>query len=809
MKCPNCGEENPEGMKFCGNCGTKLPEPMNHCPHCNKDWPLTMKFCGECGFSFGGNGAAKSAGISLGDKNVIAGDVIGSKDETHVSGNATIIKNEDETKKTATCHVCGKNVLKINGYNCPVCGQFTCTDCYDSNAGKCISCRDNAGNQKEEVYKQAVKRVLEDGKIDMGERQELGALQQQLGLTMTRALELENIVKTQINSKNTNQIGNFDRINFEKAKSVLYDELKYNEAIKLLEPLCMKYSNNEEILADYLYALSHTDPQKAKNVINSIHADILCSYLTLIDIATQANNYSQVEEYISTADKLWADEILLKCRKVDFNIKLAEYSKDKSYLSNAKEILDSCTEPKTKLERTWLLKTQENLEAVLTGNFSSLTKDDLATKNVYKGFFSCNKVFEEGDNNIKVIAIPASYGISDIKELRAKSSQVKILETITYSTAAAIGVYNKENQDAERIVLVVAIIGDSLGISVLEVGDGVYEVKSSDSSKITNSNICETIEKVIKRPIQYAGISDADLDELILCTDLPISINDIKLVNSQIKRRKVSTEAIAEGLKIQYGILTGKVKDILLLDVTPSSIIIKGSDGTYSNLLPKNTTIPTIKSTDFTLEEIKEKYTPFEIVEYHGCKLDEITENSVKTLLYKETILSDQTDDTIGMVSIVVEANMELNIAYGTGRTKADCEGLLGDNFYQNGKIKDAIYCYTTAAKRYYYGDGISKDYEKAFKWFSKAAEAGNAESQHYMGQFYYYGLTGTLNYSEALKWYTKAAEQGNPSSQYNVGYMYENGKGVTQDYNEAKKWYSKAAEWGNEQAAEALKRLT
>lgn len=658
MICKFCGATIEENSKFCMECGAAVPQ-VKKCIQCGIELPLNVKFCPECGANQAGAVAGASNGISIGNSNAIRGDVVGKKDETNISGNATIIKNEDETKKTATCHVCGKNVLKINGYNCPVCGQFTCTDCYDSNAGKCISCRDNAGNQKEEVYKQAVKRVLEDGKIDMGERQELGALQQQLGLTMERALELENIVKIQINSKNTNQIGNFDRINFEKAKSVLYDELKYNEAIKLLEPLCMKYSSNEEILADYLYALSHTDTQKAKNVINSIHADILCSYLTLIDIATQANNYSQVEEYISTADKLWADEILLKCRKVDFNIKLAEYSKDKSYLSNAKEILDSCTEPKTKLERTWLLKTQENLEAVLTGNFSSLTKDDLATKNVYKGFFSCNKVFEEGDNNIKVVAIPASYGISDIKELRAKSSQVKNLRTITYSTAAALGIYYKDNQDAERIVLVAAIIGDSLEISVLGIGDGVYEVMSSDSSKITNYNICAIIENL-------TIIYGYGLDEIILCTDLPISINDIRLVDSHIKRRKVSTEAIAEGLEILYGMLTGKVKDILLLDVTPSSIIIKGSDGTYSNLLPKNTTIPTKKSIDFTLEEIKEKYTPFEIVEFHGCKLDDITENSVKTLFYKENILSDQIDDTITNVTVEVsiDANIIPNITY-------------------------------------------------------------------------------------------------------------------------------------------------
>lgn len=55
------------------------------CPNCNKEWPLTMKFCGECGFRFGtsGNGAGEGTqgDLSIGDKNVIAGDVIGKKKE--------------------------------------------------------------------------------------------------------------------------------------------------------------------------------------------------------------------------------------------------------------------------------------------------------------------------------------------------------------------------------------------------------------------------------------------------------------------------------------------------------------------------------------------------------------------------------------------------------------------------------------------------------------------------------------------------------------------------------------------------------
>ena len=104
--------------------------------------------------------------------------------------------------------------------------------------------------------------------------------------------------------------------------------------------------------------------------------------------------------------------------------------------------------------------------------------------------------------------------------------------------------------------------------------------------------------------------------------------------------------------------------NVLLLDVVPSSIVIKGSDGTYSNLLPKNTTIPTKKSTDFTLEEIKEKYTPFEIVEFPGLlELNDITENSIKTLFYKENLLSDQQGTRVNVV-IDIDANMIFEITY-------------------------------------------------------------------------------------------------------------------------------------------------
>jgi len=46
MRCPSCGFDNPEGMKFCGECGTPF---KNRCPQCAFENLPRFKFCGECG----------------------------------------------------------------------------------------------------------------------------------------------------------------------------------------------------------------------------------------------------------------------------------------------------------------------------------------------------------------------------------------------------------------------------------------------------------------------------------------------------------------------------------------------------------------------------------------------------------------------------------------------------------------------------------------------------------------------------------------------------------------------------------------
>ena len=69
-------------------------------------------------------------------------------------------------------------------------------------------------------------------------------------------------------------------------------------------------------------------------------------------------------------------------------------------------------------------------------------------------------------------------------------------------------------------------------------------------------------------------------------------------------------------------------------------------------------------------------------------------------------------------------------------------------------------------ADAYYYGQGVSQDYAKAFQWFERAAEQGYAEAQDNIGCMYYNGTGVETNYEQAFTWFKRAAEQNNASAQ-------------------------------------------
>ena len=107
-----------------------------------------------------------------------------------------------------------------------------------------------------------------------------------------------------------------------------------------------------------------------------------------------------------------------------------------------------------------------------------------------------------------------------------------------------------------------------------------------------------------KRALQDAGKKPSEIHEVILVggsTRIPMVQQKVKEFFGREPNRTVNPdEVVALGAAVQGGVLTGDVKDILLLDVTPLSLAIETYGGVATVLIPRNTTIPTRKSETFS-----------------------------------------------------------------------------------------------------------------------------------------------------------------------------------------------------------------
>ncbi len=174
------------------------------------------------------------------------------------------------------------------------------------------------------------------------------------------------------------------------------------------------------------------------------------------------------------------------------------------------------------------------------------------------------------------------------------------------------------------------------------------------------------------------------------------------------------------------------------------------------------------------------------------------SENSKMRILYEVLVwfVVNYGEENYSLIlDNLISPQKEIFVKYLSGNKEKIIKGEIEN---KNGELEekdDIIRQLVEKGENYYFGRGVKRDNNKAYRYFLDAAKYKNEYAEAYLGLFYEKGIAVRKNYEIAYQWYYKAAVKGNAFAQYSLGVLYSEGNGVNKDYNKAFIWFQKSAE--------------
>jgi molecular chaperone DnaK (HSP70) len=170
------------------------------------------------------------------------------------------------------------------------------------------------------------------------------------------------------------------------------------------------------------------------------------------------------------------------------------------------------------------------------------------------------------------------------------------------ATAAALTYGFESRDEGARFVAVHALGGTALDIAILEVADGLFQVRATGGAPLGGADFDRHGEELSLR-LRDAGLEPERVDEVLLVGEQTRSSHVRRAVHELFgkpTKRAADDGVVARGAAIRAGIKEGDVKDLVLLDVAPHTLGIETTDGTFTPLIERNSTIPTRRARLFT-----------------------------------------------------------------------------------------------------------------------------------------------------------------------------------------------------------------